>query len=77
MMRHEQDAHERNGTESLARVPEVARFLSLSRSKVYQMMDCGQLKYVKLGKSRRLRWSDVMALVDASTIEHEDGIKTH
>jgi excisionase family DNA binding protein len=72
-MRREQDAHERNGAESLARVPEVARFLSLSRSKVYAMMDAGELKYVKLGKSRRLRWSDVMALVEANTVSGASG----
>jgi excisionase family DNA binding protein len=52
----------------LARVPEIAAFLSLSRSKVYQMMDAGELPYVKLGKSRRVRWSDVMALIAANTV---------
>jgi excisionase family DNA binding protein len=72
-MRREQDAHKSDVAESLARVPEVARCLSLSRSKVYQMMDSGELKYVKLGKSRRLRWSDVMALIEANTVSGADG----
>jgi excisionase family DNA binding protein len=54
----------------LARVPEVARFLNVSRSKVYQMMDSGQLRYVKLGKSRRLCWRDVMELVETSTVSN-------
>ncbi len=54
----------------LVRVTEVARHLSLSRSKVYQMMDVGQLPYVKLGKSRRVRWSDVQKLVDDNTISN-------
>ena len=67
-VRRKQDAHERNGAESLARVPEVAAFLKLSRSKVYSMMDSGELRYVKLGKSRRLRWSDVMSLIEANTV---------
>jgi len=38
----------------LDRVPEVARFLGLSRSKVYQLMDDGCLPYVKVGKCRRI-----------------------
>ena len=52
----------------LIRVTEVARHLSLSRSKVYPMMDRGELRYVKLGKSRRVRWPDVERLVEANTI---------
>lgn len=49
-------------------VAAVAEFLSLSRSKVYTLMDSGQLPYVKLGKSRRVRWSDVQRLIDENTI---------
>jgi excisionase family DNA binding protein len=49
-------------------VREVAAFLALSRSKVYQLMETGELPYVKLGKSRRVRWEDVLKLVEANTI---------
>lgn len=52
----------------LIRVTDVARHLSLSRSKIYQMMDRGELPYVKLGKSRRVRWPDVERLVEQNTI---------
>lgn len=52
----------------LGRVTEVARFLNLSRSKVYLMMEQGQLPFVKFGKSRRVRWSDVHRLVEQSTV---------
>ncbi len=52
----------------LQTVQAVAAFLSLSRSKVYQLMERGELPYVKIGKSRRLRWSDVMRLVDESVV---------
>jgi len=52
----------------LCTVAEVAEFLSLSRSKVYNLMDSGLLRYVKLGKSRRIQWADVLNLVDRSTI---------
>ena len=40
--------------EGLERVSEVARFLGLSRSQVYKLMDEGELPYVKIGKSRRI-----------------------
>jgi len=54
--------------DSLQPVTKVAAFLSLSRSKVYAMMDAGELPFVKFGKSRRIRWSDVQRLVDQNTI---------
>jgi excisionase family DNA binding protein len=52
----------------LATVSEVASYLSLSRGKVYQMMDVGDLPYVKLGRCRRIAWSDVEALVANSRV---------
>jgi excisionase family DNA binding protein len=52
----------------LCMVGEVARFLCLSRSKIYAMMDAGELPYVKLGKSRRVRWSDVLKLVEQNIV---------
>lgn len=54
--------------EGLQSVRRVAEFLAVSRSKVYLMMESGELAYVKLGKSRRIRWSDVLALVEQNTI---------
>ena len=56
------------GTPSLATVAAVAKHLSLSRSKLYQLMDSGRLPYVKLGRCRRIRWSDVEALVQQSIV---------
>lgn len=53
---------------SLQQVSAVAKFLCISRSKVYDMMDAGQLPYVKLGKSRRIRWEHVLQLVEQNTI---------
>jgi excisionase family DNA binding protein len=32
----------------------AARFLALSRSKIYSLMDRGELPYAKMGKSRRI-----------------------
>ncbi|MGE0610344.1 MAG: helix-turn-helix domain-containing protein [Pirellulales bacterium] len=54
--------------ENLAVVAKVATYLSLSRSKVYALMDAGELPFIKFGKSRRIRWSDVEALVAKNTV---------
>jgi excisionase family DNA binding protein len=52
----------------LARVAEAAEFLNISRSKLYQMMEAKELAYVKLGKSRRIRWSELLKLVEQHTV---------
>ena len=41
-------------SDGLVTVREAARFLSLSRSTLYQMMDKGDLQYAKIGGSRRI-----------------------
>jgi len=38
----------------LARIDEGCRFLGISRAKLYEIMDRGELPYVKIGRSRRL-----------------------
>jgi excisionase family DNA binding protein len=40
--------------DGLEDIKEAVRFLSLSRSKVYQLMDSGQLTYVQFGRARRI-----------------------
>jgi excisionase family DNA binding protein len=50
--------------DGLVRVPEAARFLGLSRSKIYAMMDAGELPFVKFGKSRRIIKADLSRLVE-------------
>jgi excisionase family DNA binding protein len=51
-------------------VVEVAKVLSIGRSKVYELLYAGDLKSVKIGGSRRVRYSDlgdyVRCLDDAS-----------
>ena len=54
--------------DGLGNVREVAAFLRVSRAKLYLMMDAGQLPFVKLGKSRRVRWADVDKLVESSLV---------
>ncbi|WP_069626856.1 helix-turn-helix domain-containing protein [Streptomyces niveus] len=43
---------------------EAAEALSLGRSTVYELMAAGALKYVKQGRCRRIRRSDLEAYVD-------------
>ncbi len=40
--------------DGLVTVQEAAQFLSISRSKLYELMDNGELTFVKLGRSRRV-----------------------
>ena len=68
MPRTNDDANHDQLDSGLQPVNKVARFLSLSRSKVYSLMETGELPYVKLGKSRRVRWEDVLQLVARNTV---------
>lgn len=59
---------ERRPQDGLQTVEAVAQFLTLSRSKVYQLMERGELPYVKLGRSRRVKWADVLELIDKNLV---------
>ena len=43
-----------NLDQGLIRVADAARFLAVSRSTLYALMETGELTYVKLGRSRRI-----------------------
>jgi excisionase family DNA binding protein len=43
----------------LLTVVEVGEFLGIGRSKVYELLYKGELKSVKIGGSRRIRYSDL------------------
>jgi excisionase family DNA binding protein len=49
--------------EGLLTVTNAAKLLSLSRATLYQLMDSGQLSYVKIGGSRRIKKAEVLALI--------------
>lgn len=55
-------------SDGLARVPEATRFLGLGRSKLYELMDAGELPYCKFGKARRIPWRAVRNLAAESII---------
>ncbi len=47
----------------LYRVPEVAEALGISRAKVYQLIQSGTLRSVKIDSSRLVRSADLMEFV--------------
>jgi excisionase family DNA binding protein len=49
-------------------VDEARRFLRVSRSKVYQMMEDGQLEYLKFGACRRIPGDALLRLVERCTV---------
>jgi excisionase family DNA binding protein len=58
--------------DGLMRVPEVARFLGLSRSTVYGLMDSGDMGYIKIGKSRRVHRSELFRLIERHRVPSRD-----
>ncbi|HUY91823.1 MAG TPA: helix-turn-helix domain-containing protein [Pirellulales bacterium] len=61
------EAMDRTNRGGLRNVAEVAAYLGVSRSKVYLLMDAGELRWVKIGKSRRVRWEDVERMIERNT----------
>jgi len=49
----------------LYRVTEVAVFLNVSRSKVYELLGSGALPSVRIGRTRLVRGSDLRHYVDS------------
>ncbi|MCC6492306.1 MAG: helix-turn-helix domain-containing protein [Pirellulales bacterium] len=54
--------------QSLITVPEAAELLSLSRSKVYLLMDGGTLPYIRIGRTRRVRLNDLRKLITDNVV---------
>ena len=52
----------------LQTVADAAKFLNVSRSHVYGLMDSGSLPYVKLGKSRRIPKQAVLNLAAGNLV---------
>lgn len=56
---------ERHLTRLLYRVAEAAEVLSLSRAKVYELINSGALRSVRIGGARRVTAEDLAAFVAA------------
>jgi len=42
--------------DGFATVRNAEKFLGLCRAKIYHLMDAGEIRYAKFGKSRRIPW---------------------
>jgi excisionase family DNA binding protein len=49
----------------LYRIPEVAEALNVSRSKVYELLKAGQIRSVRIDRTRLVRADDLRAYVDS------------
>jgi excisionase family DNA binding protein len=55
-------------SDSIYTIPEVARYLKLSRSKVYALVQCGQLPHVRIGKNVRVLERDLQAWLTQNSV---------
>ena len=57
--------------EGFVGVPYAVRFLGLSRSKIYGLMDDGALTYARFGRSRRIPLRALHELAERSLVHGE------
>jgi excisionase family DNA binding protein len=57
----------------LVRISDAAAFLAVSRSKLYSLMEDGQLRYVKLGRSRRIPREALNDLAERHMVSRDTG----
>ncbi|MFC1879105.1 helix-turn-helix domain-containing protein [Chloroflexota bacterium] len=56
-------------------VAEVAEYLKLSKSKVYRMIQIGQMPHIRIGKNVRLTSKQLEAWLEQNTVEPP--VETH
>jgi excisionase family DNA binding protein len=61
-------ANQETVTEGLQRISETARFLGISRSLVYRLINSGELPTVHIGRSRRIPIRSVRELAAANLV---------
>jgi excisionase family DNA binding protein len=61
---------------SLHTVPDVARYLKMSRSMIYLLMERGELAYVKIGRTRRVKAEDITKLIELNSVSREAAPRT-
>jgi len=60
--------------EKIYTVPQVAEYLQISRSKMYDWVKKGKIPHVRIGRNVRIRESDLQAWIDAQiTYASPDG----
>jgi excisionase family DNA binding protein len=54
--------------DGFATVAETADYLGLSRAKVYQIMDAGEIRFAKFGHARRIPWASIVEYAQKSMV---------
>jgi excisionase family DNA binding protein len=57
--------------DGLMTIEEACRFTKVSRSRLYQLLQCGHLMSLKLGKSRRIPKAGLVAFLEAHMVNTE------
>jgi excisionase family DNA binding protein len=57
----------------LLTAPEAARALGISRSKLYELLRDGEIRSVRIGRSRRVPWAALGAYV--ASLAETDGLE--
>ncbi len=55
-------------TDTIYTIPEVARFLKISKSKVYGLVQQGLIPHVRIGKNVRIKDRDLQAWLDMNSV---------
>jgi excisionase family DNA binding protein len=50
-------------------IPEVARYLKLSKSKIYWLVQSRQIPHIRIGRNVRIRAGDLQAWLKANQVE--------
>lgn len=60
-----------NPKQGLCSIPEAAKFLILSRAKVYQAIDAGDIPSKRFGRSVRIPWAWLHAQAEVKFVKNE------
>lgn len=54
--------------EPIYTIPQVAKYLQISKSKIYYLVNKGQIPYVRIGRNVRIREGDLQRWLDENTL---------
>jgi excisionase family DNA binding protein len=59
-------------TDQILTIPEVAKYLKISKSKIYYMVSKKEIPHIRIGRNVRVRETDLMRFIDKQ-VEHGSG----
>jgi excisionase family DNA binding protein len=54
--------------DTILTIPEVARYLKISKSKIYRLLSKKEIPHIKIGRNVRIRQTDLQMWVEKQTI---------